>query len=294
MNCSLFLSAVCLFLLLTETTISARWELTDFNKQFTSITARNGMLVGIEEKKNLPHKWEKPLWKKLSDEEFFSLATDGRNIIGIKQSDSKAYMLDGRSVNKIGQQINIAFDQLAFSKDRIIGRGKAPFPFIYSWQNSDTTWQSVGNLKFWNIDASGQILCGIQSSFENKALNNIVFIWANKQWQPLEKPQLKKKLQFKQIFTNGTKIIGIGLEPQNYVFEWTGTQWTQHGKEKFTQIAFDQNILCGIQEKIQLILLWTGKKWIALDTKKFISVVTDGKNIYGLANDKKVYFWTKR
>lgn len=286
MNCFLTCKLVGIFLLLTISTSVARWELTDFDKKFTSITASNGTLVGIEEKSNRPFKWEKPSWKKLSDEEFINLATNGTTIAGIKQRDKNAYILNSTTWKKLGTPFNVAFDQLVFGQGQLLGLGEKPYSNVFVWKN--TSWTGVGWQKFWHLNASGNILCGIEKSYVKNELNYRASQWAKRDWQKLG------TMQFTQLVTNGTRIVGVGKPPKAHVFEWTNHQWQQLGSEKITTLAFNKNILCGIQERIQLILFWNGLKWLALDTKKFIQAVTDGHTIYGLANDKKVYYWTNR
>jgi len=287
MNCSLFTRGACLSVLLfSSVTVFARWEVTNFDKRFTFIAARNGMLVGIEETTRMPFKWEKPVWKKLGDQEFVYLATNGTTIAGIKQSDKNAYIFVSSSWQKIGSQLGISFKQLVFDQQQLLGCCQDPAGFVFAWNNS--SWRGVGIETFWNFDAAGAIICGVVQAYEDKNLNYQASQWHKKDWQNLGKKQ------FKQLVTNGTRIVGIEQPPKMHVFEWTGKQWQQLGTEKLTQLAIDKNILCGIQEKIQLILVWNGQRWLAYDTKKFIQAVTDGNTVYGLANDKRVYYWTSR
>lgn len=285
MNRYLTINLFSIFLLGT-TAIMARWELTDYDNKFVFITASNGTLVGIEEKSKRPFKWEKPRWKKLSDDEFINLATNGTVIAGIKQQDKSAYILDSTTWKKLGTPFNVAFDQLVFGQGQLFGRGENPYSNIFVWNKS--SWLGVGWQKFWNLDAAGHIVCGIEQSYVKNELNYRACQWQKKDWQKLG------TMQFKQIVTNGARIIGIGKPPKNFAFEWTNHQWRQLGPEKLMLMSFNKNILCGIQERIQLILFWNGLKWLALDTKKFTQAVTDGNTIYGLANDKKVYYWSNR
>ncbi len=282
---SLFFRNVCFFVLIS-TTIFAGWNITDFNKKFVFISARNGLLVGIEEKSNLSYKWKKPFWEKLSADEFLSLATDGTNIVGIRRKDNKACTLDGRSVFLLGSQNFILFDQLVFNNNQIIGRGKFPYTFVYRLKDGARSWNSIGDLTFLSIDASGVVLCGIQSAHGNVTESGSVFVFEKGLWQ------MRGKQKFKQIATNGTRVIGIG--PNNYVFEWRDAQWYQYGKEQFMQIAFDKSIIAGIQDATKLILQWNANRWVTLGSAKFLQCATDGGTIYGLAKDNKVYYWSNR
>lgn len=305
-------------------TINATWEATTDNLKFQEICARNGVLLGVSVGAGLPYHWDwrAHAWKQLgiSDAGFLSLATDGDVIAGVKIANGAAYRFNkGENLweNCARPQtlFGISFDKLCFSQKKLIGLSKVgsdsesyksyaymrPIdlsgPSDFEW-NIMGDWEKKDGAFWWDVDAEGPIICGVQRILETEGDSDLMpkdltkiarlphlYDMGSNDWQKIGDQPLN------QIVTTGEMIYG--LTPDGRVLSWSlvGKIWSQVGGESFAHIVASGPVLCGIGAADGHILRWDGKAWLVLGERRFEKVATDGKNIYGLAHDGLVYFW---
>lgn len=128
------------------------------------------------------------------------------------------------------------------------------------------------------VDTDGSIYCYDKSNLIDPG------------WILLESPKEKK---FNNVMINGNKIFAITDNNEIYYKEHYGNKTWKLVSNSLTQISFDRNLVCGIDENGEVHCFDNAKianpNWVKIEGKKFDHILVKDGKLIGIDKNSEIF-----